>query len=125
LFATHVQLDEIDKTLRANACTTSCGVRGDCCRELATESAWGVIRWNQAKWTAGDSVFKAMLACHKASDKASKKRHLKQSRDILIAETAIRNGLILVSGDAKLRTVTIKFGGRAIDREQFMLATGH
>ena len=35
LFATHVQLDEIDKTLRANACTTLCGVRGDCCRELA------------------------------------------------------------------------------------------
>jgi hypothetical protein len=49
---------------------------------------------------------------------------MNQLCDILIAETAIRNQLILVSGDANLRTVTIEFGGRAIDREQFMLTTG-
>ena len=34
--------------------------------------------------------------------------------DILIAETAIKNGLILLpSGDSRLRTVTTEFGGRA------------
>jgi hypothetical protein len=59
-----------------------------------------------------------MLASLEARDKTSAKRRLNRLCDILIAETAIKNGLILVSGDANLRAVTIEFGGRAIERAQ-------
>ena len=69
---------------------------------LPTESAvFDVSRWDQAKWPANDSVFENMFASLEVRDKTSEKRHLNRRRDILIAETAIRNGLILVSGDAK------------------------
>jgi hypothetical protein len=126
LFATHVQLDEIDKTpCERTRAQLRVAFEEIAAENLPTESAvWDVSRWNQAKWPAGDSLFKAMLACLKALDKAGEKRHLNQLRDILIAETAIRNGLILVSGDPKLRTVAIKCGGRAIDREQFRQVAG-
>jgi predicted nucleic acid-binding protein len=127
LFATRVQLDEIDKTpcerRRAELHRTFAEVAA---ANLPTESAvWGVSKWIQAKWQAADSQFEAMLACLKALDQKGEKRHRNQLCDILIAETAIRNGLILVSGDRILREVTRKFGGHAIDREEFMLATGH
>jgi len=40
-------------------------------------------------------------------------------RDFSVRQAmAIKNGLILVSGDANVRAVTIEFGGRAIDRAQ-------
>ena len=57
-----------------------------------------------------------------ALDKPRKSR-MNQACDILIAETAISNNLTLVSNDANLRTLTIEFGGHAIDRERFMRAT--
>jgi predicted nuclease of predicted toxin-antitoxin system len=64
-----------------------------------------------------------MLARLEEPDKANEKRRRNQRRDILIAETAIRSELILISGDANLRTMAIEFGGRAIDREQLMRTT--
>ncbi len=35
-------------------------------------------------------------------------------RDIVIAETAIKLGAVLVSDDAKLRQVVVEFGGAAL-----------
>jgi len=121
LFATHVQLDELDKTpceqLRAELRASFQEVAAE---RLPTESAvFDVSRWDQAKWPANDSVFDKMFASLEARDKTSEKRHLNRLCDILIAETAIRNGLILVSGDANLRAVTIEFGGCAIERAQW------
>jgi hypothetical protein len=118
LFATHVQLDELDQTpceqLRAELRASFEEIAAV---SLPTESAvFDVSRWDQAKWPANDSVFKNMFASLEARDKTSEKRHLNRLRDIVIAETAIRNGLILVSRDANLRAVTIEFGGRAIER---------
>ncbi len=120
LFATHVQLDELHKTpckqLRAELRASFKEVATE---NLPTESAvFDVSRWDQAKWPANGSVFDQMLASLEARDKASEKRRLNRLCDILIAETAIKNGLILVSGDANVRAVTIEFGGRAIDRAQ-------
>jgi hypothetical protein len=126
LFATHVQLDEIDKTACAQTRTQLRAAFNDVAAEnLPTESfVLDLSRLDCAKLSAADSAFKAMRTRLEALDKAGEKRRMNQLCDILIAETAIRNQLILVSGDANLRTVTIEFGGRAIDREQFMLTTG-
>lgn len=123
LFATHVQLDEINNTrcerMREQFRRTFEEIDPT---SLPTESAvWGVSSWNQAKWTADESPFEAMLARLKALE-GEKRDQSNQPRDILIAETAIRKGLILVSDDANLRTVTIEFGGSAINRGQFMAA---
>jgi hypothetical protein len=126
LFATHVQLDEINNTRRERTREQLRRTFEEIAAEtLPTESAvWDVSKWNQAKWPADDGLFEAMLARLKDLE-GEKRDQSNQPRDILIAETAIRKGLILVSDDAKLRTVTIEFGGRAIDREQFMLAACH
>jgi hypothetical protein len=125
LFATHVQLAEIDKTpcelTRAQLRAVFEEIPAE---NLPTESAvWDVTSWDQAKWPAGDGLFEAMLARLKALDKKGGKRHRSQTCDILIAETAIRNGLTLVSGDRNLGTITSEFEGRAFNREQFMLET--
>jgi hypothetical protein len=122
LFATHVQRDEINNTpcerMRAQLHVTFEEIAAE---KLPTESfVWGASRWGQAKWSGG-SFFEAMRMRLEALDNAADKklRHPNQLCDILIAETAIRNELILVSRDENLRTVIVEFGGHAIDLEQF------
>jgi hypothetical protein len=115
LFATHVQLDELENTsceqLRARLRAAFEEIAAE---RLPTESAvWDVSKWDQAKWPAEDGNFEKMLARLEELD--GKKRHPNQLRDILIAETAIKNSLTLVSGDPNLRTVTTEFGGRVIE----------
>jgi predicted nucleic acid-binding protein len=122
LFVTHVQLDEINKTpcerMRAQLRAAFEDIAAE---NLPTESiVLGVSRLGQGKFPAADSDFAAMRKMLEALDKASAKRRLNQACDILIAETAIRNKLTLVSGDPNLRKVTIEFGGHAIDRKKFM-----
>ena len=56
-----------------------------------------------------------MLARLQQLDPKKEKFKLNQVRDILIAETAIKKGAILVSGDSNLRQVVSEFGGHAID----------
>ena len=68
-------------------------------------------------WPDEDGVFDRMLVRLKALDTASGKKPrypANQLRDILIAETAVKNGLTLVSDDVNLRCVTTEFGGNAI-----------
>jgi predicted nucleic acid-binding protein len=117
LFATHVQLDELENTPRERLRgRLRAAFQKIAAESLSTETGvWDVSRWDQAKYPTEDSAFEDMCTRLKALDKASEKHHLNRLRDILIAETAIRNGLTLVSGDANLRTVTAEFGGCAID----------
>jgi len=68
--------------------------------------------FDQACWNDGSGNFERMLARLQELD--GKKNFANQVRDILIAETAIKNGATLVTGDSKLRKVVLEFGGRAI-----------
>ena len=72
--------------------------------------------WDQAYWNDGSGNFEKMLERIRQLDRAGKKKPkpLNQVRDILIAETAIKNHAILVSGDSNLRRVVSEFGGRAL-----------
>jgi hypothetical protein len=70
--------------------------------------------FGQANWNDGSGNFDKMLARLQQLDDKKKDR-LNQVRDILIAETAIKNGSTLVSGDANLRRVVSEFGGNAMD----------
>lgn len=69
--------------------------------------------FDQAYWNDRSGNFEKTLARLKELDR--KNRNLNQLRDILIAETAIKNGATLVSRDTKLRQVVSEFGGCAID----------
>ncbi len=70
--------------------------------------------FDQAYWNDGSGNFEKMLARLRQLDPKNKSTP-NQVRDILIAETAIKNGATLVSGDSNLRQVVSEFGGNAID----------
>ena len=118
LFATHVQADELRATKNLERRNALLSVFKDIEPEnVVTRSAvWNVTAWNQANWSKDDGVFEKMLARLKELDAASKKKRplANQQCDILIAETAVKNGLTLVTGDRNLRVVTSEFGGRAV-----------
>jgi hypothetical protein len=70
----------------------------------------------QASWNDGSGKVERMLQRLRELDAAKhKKRGLNQDRDVIIAETAIKNDAILVSRDENLRKVVTEFGGTAID----------
>jgi hypothetical protein len=75
--------------------------------------------FDQAYWNDGSGNFGQMLNRLQQLDRKNKNRNLNQLRDILIAETAIKNGATLVSRDSNLRQVVSEFGGRAIPPIQF------
>jgi len=91
---------------------------------LASSFAWDIegAGWDNAEWNDGSGNFEKMLEHLRQLDKKSRKssRNLhNQARDILIAETAIKNNAVLVSGDKNLRRTVREFGGCAIDPEEF------
>src|SRR5262249_51198900 len=83
----------------------------------------GVSALGRSRLSGEDGVFEKMLARLEELDKASKKKpkneFVNRRRDILIAQTAVRDGLTLVSNDGNLRQVTKEFGGSAIDLAEF------
>lgn len=134
VYATHIQRDEILKTknekrreellaifshfIEANIPTESqiigisqvggAKITGN---SIPTESAvWDVSDWDGCKWSAEDSLCEAI---RDELDKLGKKDN--NIQDALIAETAIKNGLILVTNDGNLKTVVERFGGKVMD----------
>lgn len=72
---------------------------------------------DQAHWNDRSGNFQKMLDRLQQLD--GRTRPLNQLRDILIAETAIKNRATLVSRDPELRQVVEEFGGSAIDLSLF------
>ena len=143
LFATHIQHDELSKTKderrRANLLAvfealtpeqlpTSSAVAGisvaggaaaSAGGQIPTESAvWGVSRFGQAKWGANDNIFEGMRGELDSLNKAKRNN----SEDILIAETALRNGFVLLTSDRDLMEVCRKYGGACEDARNIGVA---
>lgn len=143
LFATHVQRDEIGKTkdmqrkaellavfeeLIPQQQPTSSAVAdisvADGCGasssgEVPTESAiWDISRFGQAKWGADDNIFEGMRRELDALNKGKRNN----AEDILIAETALRNGLVLLTADKALQEVMRKYGGACDDAQTLRVA---
>ena len=113
VYITHVQPDELERA------------RGDrkvklleCLRRIeptqlsTATSVWDDTPWDEGSWS-DDVTYERMLARLKQLDNSNKKFE-NQSRDVRIAETALKHGLTLVSDDTNLRTVMTEFGGKAI-----------
>jgi predicted nucleic acid-binding protein len=86
----------------------------------ASSFAFGIegAGFDQAYWNDGGGNFEKMLARLRQLDPKNKNTP-NQLRDILIAETAIKNGATLVSGDSNLRQVVSEFGGNALDPDNY------
>ncbi|MGH8453869.1 MAG: type II toxin-antitoxin system VapC family toxin [Nevskiales bacterium] len=120
LFVTHVQHDEIINTQDLNRRQALLEVFHTVpVEKLPTESAvWDVSKFDEAKWGAEDGLFQSLL------DKLNAKNKRKDNNpsDILIAETAIRNGLTLVTDDSDLLEVVNEYGGKAVALADFLAA---
>lgn len=85
---------------------------------LASSFCFGIegAGFDEANWNDGSGKFDKMLALlqHFDNHKRKKKNRLNQVRDILIAESAIKNGATLISNDSNLRKVVFEFGGSAM-----------
>ena len=123
VFATHVQRDELGRTRsdekRAELLATFREINP---AMMPTSSAvWGDSNWGESRWSDGELLERLQVRLRELDEQAGKKLvELNQSRDARIAETAILQGMTLVTCDKNLSTVTVEFGGRTVDLAQFM-----
>jgi hypothetical protein len=117
-----VQADELRATKDAQLRDELLGVFEEINPECvpASSFAFGIegAGFDQACWNDGSGSFGKMLDRLQQLDRENKKKKdplLNQLRDVLIAETAIKNKATLVSGDKNLQKVVSEFGGCTID----------
>lgn len=110
-FITHVQFDELNKTPDKERKRKLLGIFKNIDKtKLPTESGvWGVSRWGEFKWGSERDKTLEQL----------RKDNLRHTEDALIGETAIKQGLILVTDDEKLLKRVKALGGQAITLEDF------
>ena len=129
LVTTHVQADELRNTKDTVIKDALLAIFEEIGPEATpTRSAvFDVSSWDEAGWGDEDGVFEKMLCRLKELDAASIKKKKKrkpnefnQERDILMAETAVKNELTLVSNDENLRLVTTEFAGNAIALDELL-----
>jgi predicted nucleic acid-binding protein len=75
--------------------------------------------WDQGSWGLNDKTHQAMLARLRELDRGRKDRSMSQIGDVVIAETAMQRGAVLVSDDANLRTMASEFGVEVMSIEEF------
>ena len=72
-------------------------------------AVWGASKWGESMWSGKESLYPILRA-----ELDHKKTKPNNVQDALIADTAIRGGYVLVTDDADLEQITIKYGGRCI-----------
>src|SRR5712691_8698035 len=118
LFVTHVQLDELRATRRTERLEQLLSIFTAIDQENVTTAAavWGVSKWDSAEYGDADGAYGSMLA-NLNSRNSSKGNN---TRDILIAVTALKRGYTLVTDDGDLATVLQESGGKAITFQQLV-----
>jgi len=116
-FMTHIQSDELNKTPNAELRERLMDIFKKIPRNvIATESAVvDVSRIDLAKLSDGQ-LYSGIF------EELNEKKPLQEEnniRDALIGETAIKNGITLVSCDKTLREIIKKFRGSAVDFKDF------
>jgi predicted nucleic acid-binding protein len=113
LFATHVQFDEVENNKNAERRTQLIKAFAEvAAQKMPTSSAaFDVSRWDECGWSDGDLFEKMLVSLKDCDEKNNCKKDIKnQLRDILIAETAIKNSLLLITDDKCLQRVARHFG---------------
>jgi hypothetical protein len=92
-------------------------------QKLPTESSvWDISEWDEAKWSADDGVFERLFSEITELDRQTGKATTKinRQRDAVIAETALKNGLILISNDRNLTAVSRNANISVMTLEEFL-----
>lgn len=120
LFATHIVLNELQRTRRHERRERLLKVfEALDPKRIPTESAvWGVSEWGAAKWTADDNLYQYLLEGLNAENGGKPNN----THDALIAETAICNDLTLVTEDRDLAKVAANHGAVVVDFQVFLQA---
>jgi hypothetical protein len=111
LVATGVQHRELVQTRDDVKRAALLSLFEDAATVVANETfVWGVSAWGQDKWgTNPDGMFAAM---HNELELVSKRAQgCANTHDVMIAETALRNGRVLVTHDSNLFKIVTKYGG--------------
>ncbi len=118
LYATHAQIDELEKApLKKQAALL------DLFKSLGTQtiptstSLWGITKWDLGNWSSDPKLYNSLLERIKELDRKAGKREecVNQSSDARIAETAIKNDLILVTNDKNLTIAAREKGCLVVD----------
>lgn len=109
IFITHIQVDEInectDKFKRASLFNLLTEIRPE---KIPTETfALGLSKFGNAK--LGDAILFQKL----------RNSNLNHSKDALIGETAIKQNLILITNDKRLKNKVNELGGTAMNIEEY------
>lgn len=120
IFATHIQLDELQNThaseRRAWLVHHFKAVNPSL---LPTESmVLDVSKWDECKWTS-DETCASLFATLKARGKG-KRPDKNYWCDALIAETALKNRLILLTEDTDLREIVQEQAGTVLSLPEFL-----
>lgn len=120
VFATHVQQDELEATTNIDRRKDLCAVfQSVGSEELPTETAvWDVSSWDKAKWSNNDGLYDSLLQVIHSLDNKNKSAK-NQIRDALIAETAIKKNLVLVTDDKNLAKAVSEQNGSVISFQKF------
>jgi len=122
-YITHIQFDELNSTRIEERKSKLLKIFKEIDKEeILTESATvGISRVGKSKISDNELFEKLLFELQKLDkENGKKKRWENQKRDILIAETCIKNNLILITNDKNLRTLTIEYNGQAVNLEQFL-----
>jgi predicted nucleic acid-binding protein len=86
---------------------------------IVESSIWEIVEWGEGKWGA-TPLFHSMFSQLSYLDRRFKKKSSvsNRQRDVLIAETAVVNNLLLISGDKNLIQVVRSHGGKAKELPQ-------
>jgi predicted nucleic acid-binding protein len=122
VIATGIQLDELKATQRDERRASLIKVFNGVAPVQIPASSFALdiegAGFGQAYWNDQTGRIEDMLASLQAKDGKHKGKN--QLRDVLIAETAIKNGATLITRDSNLRKVVAEFGGRAVSLEEFL-----
>jgi hypothetical protein len=91
-------------------------------RLLTSGAVWDVSNWNEVEFAEDDLIDRmgpVLAKLDKKKRKAKNDRNYNHAVDLLIAATAIKKQLTLVTNDGNLRAVVQQFGGCAIDATEF------
>jgi hypothetical protein len=120
LFATHIQLDELKNTTNPERKTKLvAGFNEIATTQIPTESmVWDVFIWDECKWPTDDLCERLFAEIRKRESR--NKSDVNCWRDALIADTAMKNDLLLITDDVNLRDVVRESFGQAITISEFL-----
>jgi len=121
LYVTHIQSDELTNTRNIQRREKLTEIFQKIPQEkMPTESgAWDISSWDDFKWSdPNDHLREEILA-----EMDSRKKKQNNQQDSLIAETALKNNLILVTNDGILMDTMKRFNGKSIGLQEFLDST--